>query len=127
MLSDQRAYATLPTADVEGLRRFYEDKLGFRPGRETAGGIYYDAGHGTLFTITRSYGRPSGSHTQLAFQVGDIRREVDELLGRGVVFEAYDLPTLKTVDGVARMPAGQAAWFKDPDGNLIGMFQFDET
>ena len=119
MLSDQRAYATLPTADVEG--------LGFRPSRETAGGIYYGAGHGTLFTITRSSGRPSGSHTQMAFQVDDIRREVDQLLDRGVVFEAYDLPTLTTVDGVARMPAGQAAWFKDPDGNLIGIFQFDEA
>ena len=60
-----------------GLRRFYEDKLGFRPSRETAGGIYYGAGHGSLFTITRSSGRPSGSHTQMAFQVDDIRREVD--------------------------------------------------
>jgi len=126
MLTDQRAYATLPTADLERLRRFYEDTLGFTAHKATPGGIYYHAGDGSLFAITRSAGKPSGARTQMAFQVPDIRRQVDELLARGVVFEQYDLPTIKTVDSVARMPAGQAAWFKDPDGNTIGMFQFDE-
>ena len=126
MLTEQRAYATLPTADMERLRRFYEDTLGFTAHKATPGGIYYQAGDGSLFAITRSGGQPSGTHTQMAFQVFDLRREVDELRARGVAFEEYDLPTIKTVDNVARMPAGQAAWFRDPDGNTIGMFQFDD-
>ena len=45
------------------------------------------------------------------------------LRARGAVFEAYETP--KTVDSVAEMPAGRAAWLKDPDGNLIGMIEFN--
>ncbi len=47
-----------------------------------------------------------------------------ELRARGVVFEEYEMP--KTEGGVARMPAGRAAWFKDPHGNVIGLIQFDD-
>src|SRR5262249_28867455 len=66
----------------------------------------------------------SGAHTQVAFTVPDIAAEVAELKARGVVFEAYEQP--KTVDGVATMPAGRAAWFKDPAGNLLGLIEFNE-
>jgi catechol 2,3-dioxygenase-like lactoylglutathione lyase family enzyme len=127
MLSDQRVYPTIPTSDPSRLRRFYEEQLGFTPRRETPVGIYYDAGGDTFFTITRTAGRPSGAHTQMAFLVDDIAREVSDLRAKGVVFEEYDLPRLTTVDGIARVPAGQAAWFKDPDANLVGIFEFDET
>ncbi len=121
MLGDYPAYATLPTADVERLRRFYEDVLGFQVREETPGGITYRAGEGTYFAITRSSGTASGSHTQMGFAVANIKTIVSELRARGVVFETYETP--KTVDGVAEMPAGAAAWLKDPDGNLIGMIE----
>ncbi len=121
MLSDFPVYATMPTADVERLRRFYEDVLGFQVREETPGGIYYQAGEGTYFAITRSSGTASGSHTQMGFAVRSLDTLVAELRGRGAVFEAYETP--KTVDGVAEMPAGRAAWLKDPDGNLIGMIE----
>jgi predicted enzyme related to lactoylglutathione lyase len=74
--------------------------------------------------ISRSGARSSGAHTQMAFTVPDVDAEVRELQARGVVFEEYEMP--KTVDSVARMPAGRGAWFKDPDGNLLGLFQYDE-
>jgi catechol 2,3-dioxygenase-like lactoylglutathione lyase family enzyme len=123
MLSDHPVYATLPTADIPSLRRFYEDVLGFVPRDENPSGIFYDAADGTFFVITRSSGKPSGSHTQVGFRIADLETEVADLRGRGVVFEEYEMP--KTVDGIATLPIGKAAWFKDPDGNLIGLLQFD--
>ena len=125
MLSDYPVYATIPTSDLGRLRRFYEDTLGFKVREENPAGIYYDAGEGTYFAVTRSSGRSTGSHTQMAFKVQDIETVVGELRRRGAVFEEYETP--KTVDGVADMGVGRAAWLKDPDGNLIGMIQFNES
>jgi catechol 2,3-dioxygenase-like lactoylglutathione lyase family enzyme len=124
MLRDRRVHTTLPTQDVDGLRRFYEDTLGFEPSAIRPGVAVYRAGENTLFVISRSGARSSGAHTQMAFTVPDVDAEVRELKARGVVFEEYEMP--KTVDSVAQMPAGRGAWFKDPDGNLLGLFQYDE-
>lgn len=121
MLSDHPAYATIPTPDVSSLRRFYEDVLGFVPRDENPSAVYYDAGRGTYFIVSRSGGRASGAHTQLGFRVTDIASEVADLKRRGVAFEEYETP--KTVDGIAQMPAGRAAWFRDPEGNLIGLIE----
>jgi O-acetyl-ADP-ribose deacetylase (regulator of RNase III)/predicted enzyme related to lactoylglutathione lyase len=122
MLSDHPVYATLPTADMTALRRFYEDVLGFTVKSETPAGIYYQAGDGTYFAITQSSGRPSGSHTQMGLEITNIEDEVAALRDRGAVFEEYETP--KTVDGIADVGVGRAAWLKDPDGNLIGMIEF---
>jgi catechol 2,3-dioxygenase-like lactoylglutathione lyase family enzyme len=121
MLTDHETYATLPATDMNRARSFYEGTLGFRPERETPVGVHYRAAHGTLFAVTISSGTPSGSHTQLGFAVSSIEQEAAELRRRGVVFEEYETP--KTVDGIARTAAGTAAWFKDPDGNLIGLIE----
>jgi catechol 2,3-dioxygenase-like lactoylglutathione lyase family enzyme len=121
MLPEYPVYATLPTEDLPRLRHFYEDVLGFEVRDETPAGIFYQAGEGTYFAVTRSSGRASGSHTQMGFKVTDIGAVVAKLRARGVVFEEYETP--KTIDGVADMGVGRAAWLKDPDGNLIGMIQ----
>jgi catechol 2,3-dioxygenase-like lactoylglutathione lyase family enzyme len=123
MLSERRAHTTLPTPDPERLRRFYEDVLGFTPFEERPAAVLYRAGEGTLFAISQSGARSSGAHTQLAFTVPDVEAEVAELRARGVVFEEYEAP--KTEHGIARLPAGRAAWFHDPDGNLLGIVEFD--
>ena len=123
MLTDARAHATLPTSDVEALRPFYEEVLGFVPRAVLASGVVYEAGGGSLFAISRSGGAAAGTHTQLAFSVPDVEAAVRDLRGRGVVFEEYQTP--RTVDGVARMPIGRAAWFRDPAGNLLGLVEFD--
>lgn len=124
MLGDRRVHAILPTTDVEALRPFYEDALGLTPFAIVPGVVLYRAGAGTIFGISRSGGRASGAHTQVAFTVPDIEAEVAELEARGVIFEQYEMP--KTVHGVAAMPAGRAAWFKDPAGNLLGLIEFSE-
>ena len=124
MLSDHPVYPALPTPDLDRLRRFYEDVLGFAVLHENPRTIYYRAGAGTLFALARSGGTASGAHTQMAFAVRDVDREVAALRARGVDFETYQTP--RTVDGIADMGVGRAAWFKDPDGNLIGLIQLLE-
>ena len=124
MLSDHQVYAAIPTADLDAARGFYEEVLGFVPREANPAGIYYDAGGGTYFVLTRSSGKASGSHTQMAFRVSDIESEVRDLQRRGVRFEEYETP--KTIDGIATIPIGRTAWFRDPEGNLIGMIQFND-
>ena len=124
MLATRRVHTTLPTPDLERLRAFYEGILGLVPYAERPGVVLYRVGEGSLFAISRSGSRATGGHTQMAFTVPDIDAEVRELRRRGVVFEDYDSP--RTEDGIARLPVGRAAWFKDPDGNLIGVLQFDD-
>jgi catechol 2,3-dioxygenase-like lactoylglutathione lyase family enzyme len=124
VLRDRRVHPTLPTQDVDGLRQFYEGVLGFEPLAVRPGAVLYRAADGTRFAISRAGARSSGTHTQMAFDVPDLEAEVRELQARGVTFEAYEMP--KTVDAIAPMPSGRAAWFKDPDGNLIGLIEFAE-
>jgi predicted enzyme related to lactoylglutathione lyase len=124
MLSDHQVYAAIPTADLDAARGFYEEVLGFVPREANPAGIYYDGGVGTYFVLTRSSGKASGSHTQMAFRVSEIESEVRDLQRRGVTFEEYETP--KTVDGIATIPIGRTAWFRDPEGNLIGMIQFND-
>ncbi len=124
MLADRRTHTTLPTSDVDALRPFYEDVLGLTPFAIRPAAVAYRVGSGSLFVLSRSGGKASGAHTQMAFTVPDLAAEVAELRARGVVFESYQAP--KTVDGVAEIPAGRAAWFKDPDGNLIGLLELSD-
>lgn len=124
MLASRRVHTTLPTPDVERLRVFYEDVLGLTPYAERPGVILYRVGDGSLFAISRSGSRATGGHTQMAFTVPDIEAEVGQLRSRGVVFEEYASP--RTDAGIGRLPAGRAAWFRDPDGNLIGLLEFDD-
>jgi hypothetical protein len=73
------------------------------------------------------YGRPApntADHTQVRLWSDDVERDVPEFEARGASFEDYDFPTLKTVNHVATSPGiGKSAWFKDPDGNTLALFQ----
>jgi catechol 2,3-dioxygenase-like lactoylglutathione lyase family enzyme len=123
MLSERRAHTTLPVTDLAAAKAFWQDRLGFRPLIENEAAILFSAGHGSAFAVTRSSGRASGTHTQLGFTVTDIEAEVADLTARGVTFEEYDVPGLRTEHSVAVTGAGRAAWFRDPEGNLIGLIE----
>ncbi len=77
------------------------------------------------------YGRPApntADHTQVRLCTDDVERDVRDLENRGAIFEDYDLPTLKTVNHVATTPGiGKSAWFKDPDGNTLALFEADPS
>jgi catechol 2,3-dioxygenase-like lactoylglutathione lyase family enzyme len=124
MLHDNRMSAVLVSTDLEAAQHFYEDKVGLELSPETIPNhLLFEAGDGTTLLI---YGRPAGNsadHTQVRFWTTDIDQDVAELADRGVVFDEYDTPNFKTVNHVATTPIGKSAWFKDPDGNTIAVFQ----
>jgi len=80
-----------------------------------------EAGNGTIFPLIERAEAVAPSHTVAAFQVEDLPATLGSLRGRGVVFEEYDFPGLRTVEGIADMGSYSAAWLKDPDGNFIGI------
>src|ERR687883_35370 len=100
MLQDGDVSTRLPVQDLARARAFYAEKLGLEPVEERPGGLRYSCGDGS-FSVFQSVGRPSGTHTQMAFEVDDLDAAVREMRGRGVVFEEYDAPGLRTVDGIA--------------------------
>ena len=114
----------MPVTDVDRARTFYSESLGLDyTGTDDEGSaIYALEGGSTLVLLPRPDSRPSES-TAMSFEVDDLAAEINDLEQRGVVFEDYDLPDLKTVDHVAVMGAEQAAWFKDPDGNVLCLHQ----
>jgi catechol-2,3-dioxygenase len=116
------AEATLPAQDVERAKAFYAEQLGLSPTSEDKVGVHFVVG-GTRFRLFRSGGSASGTHTQLALMVADVAGQVSALRSRGLRFEDYDYPNLKTVDGVADLGYAKAAWFKDSEGNLLGIAQ----
>jgi catechol 2,3-dioxygenase-like lactoylglutathione lyase family enzyme len=131
MLEHSRVAARLPAQDLERARAFYYQKLGLEPSEERTGGLLYRCG-GCEFALFESEGAPSGSHTQMAWQVDDIAKTVVQLRSRGVLFEEYDLTGLSTADGIAQVAGNypskggvgeRAAWFKDSEGNLLAIGQ----
>ena len=131
MLQHSKVATRLPAQDLEWARAFYAEKLGLEPIEERPGGLKYKCGNG-YFALFESTGAPSGEHTQMAWEVDDLDAVMAELRRRGVVFEDVDLPSLRTVDEIAEVvgnypSAGgvgeRAAWFRDSEGNLLGIGQ----
>ena len=120
MFKDRPVFTTLPVTDPARARRFYAEKLGLTPTQPD--GDFFECGDGTRFVISKMGSKPGG-HTQMAFVVEDIARSLRELTAKGVVFEDYDYPTLKTVNGVFDAGDLKSAWFKDSEGNMIGLMQ----
>jgi predicted enzyme related to lactoylglutathione lyase len=123
MLANQPVHTTIPATDLERAKRFYSDKLGLTLESEAPGGVFYRSGD-TRFLVFPSQGTASGSHTQMGWTVDDIEAEVTNLKARGVVFEQYDFPGFDKAQSVATTGPIKAAWFKDSEGNLLGMVQF---
>jgi predicted enzyme related to lactoylglutathione lyase len=121
MLKIKRVGAAMPAQDLDRAREFYERKLGLKPSEETAEGVAYMIGE-TGFLLFRSMGKSSGDHTQMALDVDDVEDAVRELKRNGVKLEEYDMPNFKSQDGIVDLPDGtKGAWFKDSEGNLIGV------
>jgi predicted enzyme related to lactoylglutathione lyase len=123
MLQRAPLYAYIPAKDVVRARAFYEQTLGFEPKREVAGGVMYEFGDGTGCFLYPTPNAGTSKASQAFWQVDDLAREVAELKARGVRFEEYDTPGLKTKDGIATSPGNKAAWFKDTEGNILALVQ----
>jgi catechol 2,3-dioxygenase-like lactoylglutathione lyase family enzyme len=123
MLSDFDVMPSFPAADLERAKRWYREKLGFEPESDDPAGVQYRSGS-TSFTVYPTQFAGTGQHTLAGWVVKDIRHLIEELRGRGVTFEEYDFPGLKTEDGVADLGSELAAWFKDSEGNILGLFEY---
>lgn len=119
----------LPAQDVERARAFYSERLGLDPIDERDGALLYSCG-GQEFAVFASTGSASGDHTQLGFVVPDLDSAVVELRARGLEFERFDLGEHPVTDGIVEIgdyyptkpPTGERAiWFRDSEGNLLGL------
>lgn len=130
MLATSQVSTRLPAQNLERARKFYSEKLGLDPVEERPGGLLYRCGAGT-FALFKSSGKSSGAHTQMGWEVEDIESTVAALRARGIVFEEYDAPGLKTLNGIADIRGNypskgvgeKGAWFRDSEGNLLGIGQ----
>jgi catechol 2,3-dioxygenase-like lactoylglutathione lyase family enzyme len=128
MLKDAKVATRLPAKDLN--RAFYSEKLGLEPVEHREGGLRYVCAAGE-FAIFVSAGVQSGTHTQMSWEVDNIEVILPELRARGVEFEEYDLPGMRSVDGIAEIAGNypskgtgeRAAWFRDSEGNLLGIGQ----
>ena len=110
----------LPVRDLARARQYYTDVLGLVPeGLRPDGKFIFRCGNGALLAL---FPKPEGTraeHTAVSFQVPDIEPAIRDLAARGVVFHDYDLPGFRTVDHVCVLGSEKAAWFSDPEGNIL--------
>ena len=130
-LRDATIAVRLPAQDLDRARRFYAEVLGLEPAETREGGLRYVCGD-TEFVVFASSGRPSGEHTQMGFYVSDIEATVAELSGRGVMFDQVEMGDLPVHGVIVDIPGTypstgavgeRAAWFRDSEGNLLGVAQ----
>ncbi len=123
MLQKSPMFAYIPVKDVARARRFYEEKLGFKPGKELEGGVTYEFANGTACFLYPTPNAGTSAASQAFWQVADVEAEVHELKAKGVTFEHYDMPGVKMQNHIAIAGNSKAAWFKDPEGNIMAIIQ----
>jgi catechol 2,3-dioxygenase-like lactoylglutathione lyase family enzyme len=125
-LSNYSVGAVIAVTDMARAKEFYEGQLGLSGGEEQAdGGCSYPCGGGTTLHVY-----PSPSHagkataTLASWSVDDVEQVVGDLSSKGVRFEQYDEPQFSTDErGIVSLGDSRGAWFKDPDGNTLAVFQ----
>jgi len=123
MLKSATVYPTLPVVDIKRARKFYEEKLGLKVVKEDPSpGLTLETGSGTGIYLYQR-GATKADHTVLDFHVADVEAEVKLLKAKGVKFEEYNIPSMgiKTVNSIATMQGHKGAWFKDTEGNILGI------
>jgi catechol 2,3-dioxygenase-like lactoylglutathione lyase family enzyme len=123
MLGKSPVHPVLLAKDLAQAREFYHRQLGLEILLETEHSITFRCGGGTKLAVSKSTTGTADSQTQIAWEVDDLRAELDELRSRGVKIEEYNLPGLKTQNGVAEVPIGLMAWIIDPGMNCLGILQ----
>ena len=122
MLQKSPMYAYIPATDMTRARKFYEEKVGLKPKEQIAGGVTYEFAKGTACFLYPTPNAGSSKASQAFWQVEDVEREVRELKARGVAFEEYVMPGMKTENG-ATGGGARAAWFRDSEGNILALVQ----
>jgi|SRR5262245_20329236 len=122
MLGDHPIYPVLLATDMAAAREFYHDKVGLEIVTENENSLVLKCGN-TQLTVSKSSVGTADEQTQAGWRVSDVRAEVAELRARGVEVENYDMPGLKTEDGIADIGFAWAAWIIDPGKNAVSILQ----
>ncbi|GAA3398954.1 VOC family protein [Streptomyces roseoviridis] len=120
MLADSPIAAIIPVNDMARAKRFYTETLGLTLTKESPEDTRLETGGTTIGLYETPYGGQA-QHTLASWKVGDLDAEMSELRSKGVTFEDYDLPDIKTVDGVVETDTMRGCWFKDSEGNILCM------
>jgi catechol 2,3-dioxygenase-like lactoylglutathione lyase family enzyme len=123
MLGNSRVHPVLLATDLEQARAFYHDKLGLEILAELEHSIQFQCGGGTKLAVSKSTVGTADSQTQIGWEVEDLRAELEELRARGVKIEDYDLPELKTENGIADVGFALMAWIIDPGKNALAIME----
>ncbi|HVK25234.1 MAG TPA: VOC family protein [Actinokineospora sp.] len=124
MLTKSAITTILPVSDVDRASRFYAECLGLSHSATAPDGTrIFAAGMGDAIGLMPTEDGERSKHTVLTFEVADVKAEIRDLEGRGVHFEDYDLPNLRTVDHIAEFNGDMAAWFTDTEGNILCLHQ----
>jgi len=121
MLRDGQTAATLAVSDIDRARKFYTDTLGFSVMEESPGGIMFRTGKGTGFFVYWSEFAGTNRATAMTINVDDFDGAIAELRESGISLIDFEYPEFKTENGIAQTPEGPAAWFSDPDGNIVAI------
>ena len=123
MLANSPVSAALPAKDFQRAKRFYQEVLGLPIKMEGGENVAFECGGGTLVFVFASPFAGTNQATAAGWSVQNLQEAMDELRRRGVTFEEYDLPGLKTVDGVATFGENKVCYFKDTEGNILSLGQ----
>ncbi len=122
MFSNLEIRAVIPASDLERAREFYKEKLGLEPVEERERDLIYQVKNSKFLLYETSFAG-TAQNTTASWITTDLDAEMAEMRSRGVVFEEYDFPGLKTENGVASDSHGRAAWFRDSEGNILALSQ----
>jgi extradiol dioxygenase family protein len=126
MLGTSKVHPILLSKDLDETREFYHDRLGLFILSESDHKIEFRCGGGTKLAVSKSTTGTSDSQTQIGWEVDDLQTEIDDIRSRGVPIEDYDIPGLKTDDGIADVGFAWMAWIIDPGKNALAIIQYKE-
>ena len=119
MIADALVVPTVAVTDLDRAKRFFVEQVGLPLLEETPFSFRLGAGKGSQIGVRR--GQPNVGQTVAHFEVDGLEAVIGDLTSRGVTFEEYETP--KTVNFIAQVGPARGAWFKDPDGNVLGVRQ----
>ncbi|MBL8164197.1 MAG: VOC family protein [Anaerolineae bacterium] len=123
MFANASTMTTLPAHNLQRALDFYHERLGLSPEQLKAGGAIFRCGS-TSFFLYQTPSAGTARNTVMSFIVDDVEHAVATLRQNGVVFEDYDFPGLKTINGIADLDGERSAWFVDSEGNIIAVSQW---
>ena len=122
MLGDNDATATIAVKDIEAARRFYESVVGLTPMPASEPGVLPFKTGKTSILVYQSQFAGTNRATAATWMVdGDLDAVVEALKANGVKFEHYDFPGMERRGDLHVTGKSRAAWFKDPDGNILAL------